>query len=233
MDADALHDLTAAYALDALEADDARAYEVHLARCERCRHELAGLSEAATALAYVPEGPAPPPELRERILQQAVRERPNVVPLRPRWFNAVAAVAAVAACAAVGLGIWAAVLSGRLDSRRSALDRQQEVAALLADPASQRISFPNGTLVVGSGGKAALVLRNLDSAGSGRTYEAWVADGGAPRPAGLFDGGDLVAVPLDRPVAPGATVMVTKERNGGTSAPTQQPLITVRSASQS
>jgi anti-sigma-K factor RskA len=233
MDADALHDLTAAYVLDALEPDEARAYEAHLARCERCREDLAGLSEAATALAYVPEGPAPPPELRARILQEAARDRSNVVPLRPRWFKAAAAVAAVAACAAIGLGIWAAVLSGRLDSSRSALDRQRQVAAVLADPTSQRISFPNGTLVVGSDGKAALVLRNLDDAGSGRTYEAWVADGGAPRPAGLFDGGELVAVPLEARVGPGATVMVTKERNGGTSAPTQQPLVTVRSASQS
>ena len=60
-----------------------------------------------------------------------------------------------------------------------------------------------------------------------------MADGGAPRPAGLFDGGEPSAVPLERPAGPGATVMVTKERNGGTSAPTQQPLITVRSASQS
>jgi len=232
MEAD-LHDLTAAYALDALEPDDARAYEAHLARCERCREELAGLSEAASALAYVPEGPAPPPELRERILQQAARERPNVVPLRPRWFNAVAAVAAVAAVVAIGLGIWATVLSGRLDSRQAALDRQEQVAALLADPASQRIAFPTGTLVVGSNGKASLVMRNLANAGSGRTYQAWVADGGDPLPAGLFGGGRLVAVPLERTVGPGATVMVTRERDGGASAPTSRPFVTVRSASQS
>ena len=33
MEANALHDLTAAYALDALDPEDARAYEAHLARC--------------------------------------------------------------------------------------------------------------------------------------------------------------------------------------------------------
>ncbi len=37
MEADALHDLTAAYSLDALDFDEARDYEAHLARCERCR----------------------------------------------------------------------------------------------------------------------------------------------------------------------------------------------------
>ena len=102
MEANALHDLTAAYALDALDSDDARAYEAHLARCERCREELAELSDAAGALAYGTEAPMPPPELRARILQEAARERPNVVPLRPRWVKPVAAIAAVAACTAIG-----------------------------------------------------------------------------------------------------------------------------------
>ena len=39
MEADTLHDLTAAYALDALDSDEAREYEAHLARCEQCRAE--------------------------------------------------------------------------------------------------------------------------------------------------------------------------------------------------
>ena len=84
MEANALHDLTPAYALDALDPEDARAYEAHLARCERCRDELAALTEAAGALALATEAPPPPPDLRARILQEAQRERPNVVPMRPR-----------------------------------------------------------------------------------------------------------------------------------------------------
>src|SRR5262249_57622845 len=82
MEAD-LHDLTPAYALDALSPDEAREYEAHLARCERCRAELASFSEAAGALAYATEGPTPPPELRARILQQAQPEPPNLHPLPP------------------------------------------------------------------------------------------------------------------------------------------------------
>jgi predicted anti-sigma-YlaC factor YlaD len=228
MEASALHDLTAAYALDALDPEDAREYEVHLARCERCRAELASLSEAATALAYGTEAPAPPVELRAQILQQASRERSNVVPLRPRWAVPVATVAAAAACAAIGLGIWAAALSGKLDRREDALARQERVAQILARPDSRTISFAQGTLVVTRTGEAALVLRNLDKAGSGLTYEAWIADQGAPEPAGLFDGGKVVAVPLERPVREGASVLVTKEKAGGVQAPTQAPFVTVR-----
>jgi len=233
MEANALHDLTAAYALDALDSEDARAYEAHLARCERCREELAELSDAAGALAYGTEAPMPPPELRARILQEAARERPNVVPLRPRWVKPLAAIAAVAACTAIGLGIWAATLSSRLDRSESRLARQERVAQIVGQPGSRTISFARGTLVVAPNGEAALVLRNLAPAGNGRTYEAWIAAEGAPEPAGLFEGGGAVAIPLDRPVPEGATVMVTKEPAGGRKSPSSQPFAIVRNAAQS
>jgi hypothetical protein len=142
----------------------------------------------------------------------------------------VAAVAAVAACAAIGLGIWAASLSDKLDRREQALARQEQVAQILARPDSGTISFSRGTLVVARTGEAALVLKNLEKAGPGLTYEAWVADEGGPQPAGLFDGGDVVAFPLDRPVPEGATVMVTKEKAGGVDAPTQAPFVIVKNS---
>jgi len=232
MEADALHDLTAAYALNALDEEEARRYEAHLARCERCQSELAELSESAGALAYAAEAPLPSAELRARILDRARAERPNVVPLRPRWLRPVIAAAAVAACAAIGLGLWAVSLSGKLDRREAALARQQRVAQILAQPGSHKISFSRGTLVVGSDGKGALLLNKLAEPGSGRTYEAWVADGGAPQPAGLFTGGTTVAVPLDRPVHDGATVMVTEEKAGGTEAPSPPTILTVRNPPQ-
>ena len=230
MEANALHELTAAYALDALDPEDARAYEAHLARCERCRDELAALAEAAGALALATEAPAPPRELRARILQQAQRERPNVVPMRPRRLAPVAAVAAVAACVAVGLGIWAASLSNKLDRRDAELARQQKVTAILATPDARTISFPRGTLVIAKNGEAALVVNNLDAAPQGKTYEAWISAGGTPKPAGTFDGGGgVVAVPLEGSLKPGASVLVTEERSGGVDTPTQKPFLSVRS----
>jgi anti-sigma-K factor RskA len=236
MEADTLHDLTAAYSLDALDPEDAREYEAHLARCERCREELASLSDAASALAYATEAPTPPPELRARILQQAARERSNVVPLRPNWARPVAAVAAVAACAALGLGIWAASLSSKLDSRTEALSEQERVAAILAEPASRRIPIEGGqgTLVVTPMGQGVLVLNRLRPADSGRTYEAWIARGRTPEPAGTFDGEKSVdLVLLKRPVTEGSAVMVTEERAGGVDAPTGHPFVTVQYPVQS
>jgi anti-sigma factor RsiW len=228
MEAD-LHDLTAAYALDALDPDEAREYEAHLARCERCRDELAALSDAAGALAYATEAPVPPAELRARILQQAQRERPNVVPLRSRWVAPLAAGAAVAACAAIALGIWAASL-------HSKLDRQQRLAAVLADPSASRTSLAGnrGTLVVSRDGRAVLVVSRLGQAPAGKTYEAWVASGGSPQPAGTFEGGRKhSALLLGRPVPQAAKVLVTVEKDGGSDVPTTKPFLSVENGAQS
>jgi anti-sigma factor RsiW len=101
------HDLTAAYALDALDPDEAEAYERHLSQCEECREQLAELNETAAALAFGAVAPAPPVRLRESILEAAAAERTNVVPLlRRRWVSrGLAVAAAAAACIAVGLAV--------------------------------------------------------------------------------------------------------------------------------
>ena len=229
MEADALHDLTAAYALDALEPGEARRYEAHLARCERCRDELATLSESASALAYATEAPEPPADLRSRILEQARSERPNVIPLRPRWIKPVVAVAAVAVAAIVALAIWVASLSNKLDSRDAALAKQERISQLLASPGLRVVSTAHGAIAIAAArnGDAALIWQDLEDPGAGQTYEAWVsASGGAkPKPAGLFSGGHIVVVPLDQPVRKGATVLVTKEPAGGRSTPSSAPIL--------
>jgi anti-sigma-K factor RskA len=231
MDTRDLHELTAAYALDALDADETSAYEAHLAQCERCRTELAELREGAAALAWGVEAPPPSPELRARILEAAAGERENVVPLRPRrpW---LAAAAAVAACAAVGLGVWDALLHSSLSSERSARAADARAFAILADRASRRIGLSggNGLVAVDPQGRGVLVVRRLAGAPAGKTYEAWVIPrGGAPKPAGLFAGGAATTVvALAPPVPRGAVVAATLERAGGVQAPTQAPFLQAR-----
>ena len=227
-----VHELTAAYALDALDEKDEREYEQHLRTCARCREELASLQGAAESLAFGVAPAAPPPGLRERILREARAERPNVVPLRPRTApRLLSAVAAVAACVAIGLGIWAVSLSRSLADERQARDRDSQLVAILADPAARRVpvSGERGTLVVSRGGEAALLLSRLAPAPEDKTYEAWVIAGGQPRPAGLFEGsGARTAVRLTRPVPRGATVAVTVEPEGGVARPTGEPLFTAK-----
>jgi anti-sigma-K factor RskA len=217
---EAVHDLTPAYALDALDERERAEYEAHLATCEECRVELASLQESASSLAYAVPAPAPPPQLRERILEQARSERSNVVPLRrPRVNYVLGTVAAVAAAVAVALGLWnLALLSDGGDQRL--VDQDARVVALPEDAPM------SGQLLVDPDGAATLVVDSRPTPAD-KDYEIWVIQGETPRPAGVFDGGRRI-VRLSRPVPRGASVAVTLERNGGVLRPTTQPLFVVR-----
>lgn len=198
------HDLTAAYALGALDAEDAEAYERHLGQCEECRTQLAELNETSAALAYATVAPVPPPRLRASILETAAAERSNVVPLRrSRWATrGMVAIAAAAACVAVGIGVAETRSNG---------------------------STVTAVVVLGADRTASLRVTGLAAAPSGKTYEAWVIPaGGQARPAGLFGGGSTSALKLGVRVPSNAVVAVTLEPAGGSQAPTSTPLISAK-----
>jgi anti-sigma factor RsiW len=213
----AIHELTAGYALDALDPEERRAYEDHLEDCERCQEELGSFWQTTEALAVAASGPAPGDALRGRILAAARAEPQNVVPFasrRARVVPALASVAAVAAVVALAVGLWATRLSGDLEDTRLALEREREAATVLADPAARTVALEagQGRLVVLPDGRAVLVLDELDRAPEGKTYEAWIVERGAPAPAGIFPGGEARdVVPLDGAVDPGDVVAVTIE----------------------
>jgi anti-sigma-K factor RskA len=217
--AEELHSLVAPYALDALDETDEHTFEQHLALCERCRTDLAGLREAAAALAYAAPPAQPPPELKERILALARAERPNVVPIQRRrnWTAPLGIAAAAAAALAMGFGVWGATRSGGQDS----------FAQVLSRPGAKVIKMGGrGAVAVAPDGEAAIALR-LGPAPAGKTYEAWVIRSNTARPAGLFRGGDndVSVVRLTRHVPKRAVIAVTIERAGGVDRPTQKPFV--------
>jgi anti-sigma-K factor RskA len=226
-----IHELTAGYALDALEPDERAAYEDHLVGCERCRDELASFRAVTSSLALASTGPEPSPELRERILAGARAERQNVVPFRrPRAVTpsrALGAVAAAAAVVAVALGAWAVSLHGRLGDANDRLAAEQSSLSIVSDPGAKSVSLAkgDGRLVVSPGGSAVMVVDGLAPAPSGRTYEVWVIRGTTPKRAGLFHGGGRSVVRVDGTVGKDAVVAVTLERKGGVNAPTTTPLV--------
>jgi anti-sigma-K factor RskA len=219
-----IHELSAAYALDALDADERRAFEEHLGGCDRCRADVAEFWGTGALLAYGAPASAPPSGLRERLLEQVRADGAVVVPFRRRRRLVLGAASGLAAAAAVALAFWVVSLSGELDRTRAALD-------VLADPAARSTELEGaaGRLVVDADGDAALVVRDLVAAPSGKTYEAWVIVDDVPRPAALFEGADARdLVLLDRRVPPDAVVAVTVERDGGVDAPTGEPLFTAQ-----
>jgi anti-sigma-K factor RskA len=206
MERTGIHELSAAYALDALSADERQEFEEHLAHCTECQETVAAFHDTAASLAHGVEAQQPPPELRSRILVAARGERENVVPLRPRWaLRATGAVAAVAAILAIVFGIWAASLHNELGER----------------PQAFALTGADGQLVVTPDRDAALIVNGLAPAPAGKTYEAWVIQGDTPQAAGIFPGGGTqTAFALTRTVPEGATVAVTIEPEGGVDAPT-------------
>jgi anti-sigma factor RsiW len=213
------HDLTAAYALHALDDAERERYEEHLAQCERCREELAELTESASALAWAVESPVPPPELRARILDATHAD--NVIPFPQRARRPWQGIAAVAACAAIGLGIWGATQHNSLTHERA----HAAALRIVADPASRKVGLhgESGMVAVAPNGDGVLVVEHLPAAPTGMTYEAWVIPrGGKPQRAGVFHGGeDMTMVKL-------ATIAATVEKHGGSDRPTSRPLLSAQ-----
>ncbi|MFN0155365.1 MAG: anti-sigma factor domain-containing protein [Gaiella sp.] len=234
-----IHDLAAGYALDALDADETAEFERHLETCAACRDEVASFAEVGAALAVAAGGPEPPPGLREAVLATVRSEMPAEAATAPpqpgraprfrlprlslpRLAVPALAVAAAAAAVAIGLGVHASRLSGDLDDTRAALE-------VLGSPDARDVALQagNGRLVV-DGERAVLVIADVAPAPAGKTYELWIVQGDAFRPAGLFDGseGDDV-VSVQGTVPAGAVVAVTLEDDGGspTDTPTGTPFV--------
>jgi anti-sigma-K factor RskA len=193
-----LHEHVTAYALDALDEDERRVYEAHLAGCEQCRVDLAGLTGTVGALGLAAGAAEPAAGLRDRIVAAAREEGPsNVIAIgssRRRRFALVGGVAAAAAAAVLAVGLYAALSGGG----------------------------PDKTLAVSNdAGVARATVSGFDAAPAGKTYELWVIEGTTPpRPAGLFEGGDEQVITLTRPAPDGSTVAVTLEQAGGVMTPT-------------
>jgi anti-sigma-K factor RskA len=206
-------ELIAAHALGALDSDEERRVEQHLAECERCRLELRQFEAVAGALAYTAPPAVPPPDLRDRILasvEPVVPAAPRAAP-EPRsrfaWWPRVAAVATpVLAVAVVALLAWNFSLRDQLSGR--------DVSAV-----GQIGSV--GNVVRYSDGDVKLFAK-VPPAAAGKTYEAWVIRDGKPLPAGTFrDGGEI---DLTRPAQPGDVIAVTLEAGSGGQTPQGQLL---------
>jgi anti-sigma-K factor RskA len=193
-----VHEEAAAFALDALDHQEAEAFERHLADCPDCEGELDELCFAAAALAFAVEPPVPSRSLRLRVLDTGAQVIPLPRRRRPRLLRAT--MVAAAACAVVV----AAVRPWETDDSQVGFRRYAAKGA-------------NATLLVSRSGEAVLAARRLPPLASGTVYELWVIADGRARPAGLFRGS---LATLTRPVPQGATVAVSVEPAGGSSRPT-------------
>lgn len=184
MDCREAEELLGAYALDALEAEEARRMEEHLASCSEHAMAAAELRQTRSLLALTVEDAAPSDELRDRILQ-AVKTDPSAesstfparervrVPIRraplPRWGPRPAFLAAAAALLlALGIG---GVIGYQLSQS------QQLAYTFVGDPS--RAPGAEARLVYLKDRKqAVLSVTGLPRLAAGQVYELWLIRGG-------------------------------------------------------
>lgn len=171
----------------------------------------------------------------------AVSSRPAEPPRQSSRVSPIVLVglALLAGAGAIALGALAVVEAGEKGEpavvepvATSERDLRQALL-LLAKPSTERVPFERsgGSLVlaVGSGGRAALVLRGFAPAPAGKTFHAWVfPPRGAARHAAAFTGSQPV-VPLDRPVTVGSSVVVSSGRQSNPAPPSKRGLVARRS----
>ena len=142
----------------------------------------------------------------------------------PATLATLAALAGVAAMALGGLAVLSAARSSAASSppttepataEEPASAAERRALALLAKPSTDRVVFRGSggdlVLAVGSGGRAAVLIRGLERAAAGRPYRAWVVGPRNVVRAAQFDGSER-AVLLSAPVGRGTSVVVATER---------------------
>lgn len=251
-DADEMHELSGAYAVDALDTEERARFEEHLRGCASCRTEVDELRGTAALLAAEADA-EPPAGLRDSILAgiENVRQLPPLAPvadpspeapaapapavpapaaqLLPRraWSRGaplLAAAAAVVLVALVGLVAWRPWAEP--DDPPTAAERV--LAADDATRASQEL--PDGsraTVVVSrSEGAAVILTEDMAPAPDGKVYELWLQEpDGDLAPAGLMPDDSDATVLLDGDATDATGVGVTVEPDGGSPEPTTDPVL--------
>lgn len=244
MDAELTHreiaDLLGAYALDAVEADEASVVAAHLETCPRCRDEVVGHLETAAFLANAgstaPDGvwsriaaslEEPPPQFELARIRPHAGPSRRSLPARP-----VAAIAAAAAIVIGLLGVQVQRQDGRLDRLSPAIEQRgldEAVAAALFDDRSTKVDLisDSGTLsakaVVQPDGKGYLVDHNLPPLPSGLTYQLWGLVGEQTVSLGVL--GNEPAVRAFTAAGDVSVLAITAERAGGVATTSKTPVV--------
>lgn len=227
-----LHLLTGAYAADALDDLERRAFLAHLDDCPSCRQEVDGLLATTARLAGAASSPTPV-GLRDRVLAEVASTRqdsPGAGAPQPSvaWFRRPLGIAAsVLLVLAMGLGAFAVSEKGRADRAERLASR---ITAVATDPdrtqASRPISSGGAGTLVTANGQAIFRADGLAPLPADRTYQLWVIDAGGPHSAGVLGrGGNGTVQRYLAEVARSDRIGLTVEPSGGSASPTTDPVV--------
>ncbi len=187
-----------AYALGALDADEAAALEAHLRTCDSgCPTELAAYQAIGQGLLTAVPPQQPPAALRRRVLSRLPRAQAPRRRLLPAW-NPGQFALGFALILLVALNVLSLFQIQALQTQQAQVARQmltgQAAFAMLAypDTKSLPVSSSNpqvaGTLLLDHEHNAAvLIVWNLPPLAANQTYQLWLVDPTGDRTsAGLF-----------------------------------------------
>ena len=230
------HDELAAYALEALPAEEAEALERHLAGCESCSDRLLLVAARGRPVPASVSQIEPPAGLRQSLMETVRAEDPALAAGPGTGRGAPRRRAA--GCAQPSLPLAPAESaeprpdapgSGRLRGARDAL-RRASVATCSAAAAMTTQTFAvkpltedvaaTGELQIADG-KGTLVMDNLPPLDKGEVYQLWTSSGAAVEPSSVFvseTGGHATAAIPDVPQGT-SRVLITREPAGGSRQP--------------
>ena len=243
---DTVSELLGAYALDAVEPEEARVVEDHLRECPRCRDEVRQHREVAAQLAFV--GEAAPEGLWAQIAANLAPAEPEpdlarLYPLRParpatpRLYRVVLPAAAAVILVVVGVLGWEVhTQANRVQRITSAFNTttamEQGVQAALADPRSTKFALTSadGRIRLGAVLEAdgtGYLLPGPHAALPGlppsETYQLWGIAGAQRISLGLL--GTHPTVESFRASEPQVSaIAITAEKAGGAVQPTHAPV---------
>ncbi|ACU54504.1 conserved hypothetical protein [Acidimicrobium ferrooxidans DSM 10331] len=234
--------LLGAWALDALDPDEAKALEAHLAVCTQCALEADELRAAAGLLATTTTEPAP--DLWDSIaghLGQSPAEprQPTVhAPRRPRAGHRrgrIATVVAGLALAVAGAGIGGVVaLAHEVHTlNQHAASLGTAASTIAATPGTTVIDLtdshdiPTATLALTPSGTAVLTAVRLPALSRSKTYQVWAITTQGVISIGLLGANPTVTV-LHAPTRGLHAVAITAEPASGSPTPTSAPLAEAR-----
>lgn len=233
-------EVLAAFALDAVDGDEADALDLHLRDCARCR---AIIGDFRATAAHLTAGSEPaPPRVWDAIAAQLESGEPRdldlgvLVPMRrrpARWRRALVGIAAAAVVAIGGLGAQVVSQGQRIQEMQTAFEERTMLSAALAaegHPNARRAELhsADGRLlahaVVTPGGTGFLRASSLHTLSSDRTYQLWAVVGAGRISAGLLGRRpDVVPFQVAGEVI---GLAVTVEVAGGVVASQNQPVAT-------
>ncbi len=223
-------ELIPAYALNSLDADEAKVVTRHIASCAECRAELAAFESVVDVLPLAVPAVEPSAALKGRLMER-IQPMPNaktaVLPqspiprntlqqqmtrlsgifARPRW-RAVAV-----------LTVLALLIGAFFFVRLTAPPRQFVLTPTDAAPAAQGVIE-----VMGNGRQATLTVTGLPELDPANQYQLWLIKDGQRTSGGVFsvnaDGSQTVTIDAPQPVPDYAAFGITIEPAGGSPGPT-------------